>query len=82
MIVELDDWYLSPTAFEMDFASEIPLSAIKSMICRRFSLFRFRLSDLKSFYQTPLRSSKLSVRIPDASDYRQFYPPFSSPFPI
>ena len=31
-------------AFEMDFASEIPLSAIKSMICRRFSLFRFRFS--------------------------------------
>ena len=29
-------------AFEMDFESEILLSAIKSMICRRFSLFRFR----------------------------------------
>ena len=29
-------------AFETDFASEIPLSAIKSTICRRFSLFRFR----------------------------------------
>ena len=29
------------TVFETDFASEIPLSAIKSMICRRFSSFRF-----------------------------------------
>ena len=29
-------------AFETAFESEIPLSAIKSMICRRFPSFRFR----------------------------------------
>ena len=31
-------------AFETVFASEIPLSAIKPMICRRFSSFRFWFS--------------------------------------
>ena len=52
-------------AFEMDFASEIPLSAIKLMICRRFSLFLFDFWVLWSFYQAHLRSSKLSARIPN-----------------
>ena len=35
---------LIPMAFEIVFASEMTLSAIKSMICRRFSSFRFRFS--------------------------------------
>ena len=54
-------------AFEMDFESEIPLSAIKSMICRRFSLFRFRFLGFMVVYRTRLRSSKLSVQVLDAS---------------
>ena len=48
-------------AFEMDFASEIPLSAIKSMICRRFSLFRFRFSVFK-------------VVLSDSSSFIEGYP--------
>ena len=65
-------------AFETVFASEIPLSAIKSTICRRFSSFRFWfsvfivvLSDSSTFIEACSSNTKcicffrpLSVTIP------------------
>ncbi len=65
----------------MDFASEIPLSAIKLMICRRFSSFRFGfsvfivvLSDSFSFIEAISSNNQMHLAIGN------FIRPFLRPF--